>query len=101
MSKKSWQLTRRTFLRGAGVAVGLPLLEAMMPQKLRAAEQEAPRRMACFYVPNGVSNAEWFPETDGPRYQLSPSLRVLEEFKSEFTVISGICHPKVEGGHSG
>lgn len=101
MSKKSWQLTRRTFLRGTGVAVGLPLLEAMLPGKLRAAEQKAPRRIACFYVPNGVCNSQWIPAADGPHDQLSPSHRVLEEFKNDFTVISGICHPKVEGGHSG
>ncbi len=101
MSKNSWQLPRRTFLRGAGVAMGLPLLEAMLPRQLCAAERETPRRLACFYVPNGVCNAEWIPDTAGPQYQLSPSLRVLDEFKDHFTVISGISHPGVEVGHAG
>jgi hypothetical protein len=98
MSKKTWHLTRRSFLRGAGVALGLPLLEAMIPERLQAAEKEIPRRLACFYVPNGVCNAEWIPETAGRDYQLSPSLRRLEEFKEDFTVISGICHPNIEVG---
>ncbi|OAI49991.1 hypothetical protein AYO44_06050 [Planctomycetaceae bacterium SCGC AG-212-F19] len=81
--------------------MGLPLLEAMVPVTLRAAEKDAARRLACFYVPNGVCNVEWIPETAGPRYQLSPTLRVLEDLKDDFTVISGMCHPNVEGDHSG
>lgn len=101
MSQQLRSLTRRTFLRGAGVALGLPLLEAMMPRSLRAGEAEPVRRMACFYVPNGVCNAEWIPAEAGSQYPLSPTLRVLEEFKEELTVISGICHSRVEGDHSG
>ena len=45
MSKKSWHLTRRTFLRGAGVSLGLPLLEAMTPRTMRAMENATPRRL--------------------------------------------------------
>lgn len=98
MSKKTWHLTRRSFLQGAGVALGLPMLEAMTPPRLQAAEKELPCRLACFYVPNGVCNAEWIPETAGRDYQLSPSLQRLEDFKDDFTVISGICHPNVDVG---
>jgi hypothetical protein len=102
---KSWRLSsRRTFLRGAGVAIGLPLLEAMAPagRRARAAEAvSAPRRMACFYVPNGVANVEWIPAAAGRDYELSPTLQVLKEFKDDFSVISGICHQDVEPGHAG
>lgn len=101
MSKKSWQVSRRTFLRGTGVALTLPLLEGMLSRTVSAAEKELPRRLVCFYVPNGVCNAEWIPAAAGPKSPLSPSLQVLKDFKDDFTVISGICHPHVEPGHAG
>ena len=60
-------LSRRTLLRGAGAALALPWLEAMMPGKVSAAESEgnapedSPLRMAALFVPNGVRQDMWTP----------------------------------------
>ncbi len=58
-------LSRRTFLRGAGVALGLPFLEAMTPAFAQSATAN-PVRLAWFYLPNGIDMRHWTPENDGP-----------------------------------
>ncbi len=101
---KSWHLSRRTFLRAAGISMGLPLLEGMTPVGRRAHAADAnalPRRLACFYVPNGVNNACWIPSTAGSNYELAPAHQPLQELREEFSIISGICHPDIESGHAG
>ena len=60
-------LTRRAFLRGAGAAIALPLLDAMTPA-LAAAATPVLRRLGFVYVPNGVIMDQWTPETDGPEF---------------------------------
>lgn len=105
----STRLSRRHVLRAAGAALTLPLLEAMIPriwgapstfQALKRSDVIQPRLLCC-YVPNGVNIMEWVPEASGPDYTLSPTLKVLEEHRSEFSVLSGLGHPASEGGHSG
>ncbi len=121
MKQKS--LSRRTVLRGLGACIGLPFLDAMVPTgsgPLGAASisgaytQDSksnfrpwknslgvqPRIIYC-YVPNGVNILEWIPKDSGKNYSLSPTLKVLEEFKQDFTVISGMGHPNSKGGHAG
>lgn len=94
-------LHRRSFLRGTGVALALPALEAM-PRPVQASDQQSgPARMLAIYVPNGVNIAKWVPETAGRNYQLSPTLKVLERHREHFTVLSGLGHPNSKGGHSG
>ncbi|KFE66822.1 DUF1552 domain-containing protein [Hyalangium minutum] len=92
--KKSWELSRRTFLRGAGTLMALPVLEAMAPSLARAqtAGQPSPRRMMAFFVPNGMYPAEWYPTTSGENYTLSPLLSPLESYKSDFLVLSGLAN---------
>ncbi len=87
-------LTRRTVLRGAGVALSLPWLEC------RAQERDAPRRMLLVANNLGVLPKPFFPEGAGKGYALSPYLSELKEFREEFTVFSGLSHPGVSGGHS-
>ena len=55
MARKSWHLHRRTFLRGTGAAIALPLLDSMSAAADRKADDQLPRRMCCFYFPFGVS----------------------------------------------
>jgi hypothetical protein len=101
--QKSWHLSRRTFLRAAGITIGLPVLEGMIPGgRLAAAAEknEAPRRLACFYVPNGVNNASWIPSTTGRNYVLATTHQPLSELRDEFSIISGIGHSSVEAGHA-
>ena len=91
-------LTRRTFLRGAGVTLALPLLEAMTPLRAQAAAT-APRRMICINTTLGLHTPNLFPEQSGKDYALTPYLEPLAEFRKDFTVFSGLSHPEVDGGH--
>jgi hypothetical protein len=94
-------LDRRTFLRGTGVALALPLLEAMRPLA-RAAEQSSPavkRRMVCINTPLGMYPGSFFPATSGAEYELSPYLEVVGDYRDDFTVISGLSHPDVGPTH--
>ena len=93
-------LTRRRFLRGAGVALALPLLESARPAFARDTESPTPRRMLLISNNLGVLPKQFFPETPGRDYELSPYLQDLAEFRNDFTVISGLSHPDVDGGHS-
>jgi hypothetical protein len=97
----SKMIARRTFLRGTGVMLGLPLLEAMgrvLPTaspKARAAataasEVQAPVRMACLYFPNGVWEKTWFPKEAGANYELPFALEPLAAHKQEMLVFSGL-----------
>ena len=88
-------ISRRTILRGMGTAIALPWLEAMAPTTLRAASAagpmaaEAPRRMAFFYVPNGVHMPDWTPK-GGPALELPEILRPLGSFKDDLLVLTGL-----------
>lgn len=73
------QMPRRTFLRGLGTTVALPLLDAMIPAFSRAASTKAPCRMAFVYVPNGIIMDAWSPKTEGESSRLPDLLpRILE-----------------------
>jgi hypothetical protein len=96
-------ITRRTFLRGAGVCLGLPLLEAMLPARIRAAGTAAvtaPQRFVAINIPLGFLPANFFPQNPGTEYGLSPYLQLGESLRKDFTVFSGVSHPGVDGGHS-
>ena len=89
-----WLLSRRHFLRGVGTAMALPLLDAMTPRRVAAAEAAAkPRRSVFVYIPNGVNGMTWQVTKPGRGYELSPALRPLEKLRDEFTVFSGLHHP--------
>lgn len=100
-------LSRRSFLRAAGILLSLPLLDAMSPVFARAAERadEAgtpggkPRRMLGICNNLGLLPDNFFPKTTGRDYELSPYLDVLKEHRNDFTVFSGVSHPDVDGGH--
>ena len=93
-------LTRRRFLRGAGVALALPLLESVRPAFASDTESPTPRRMLLISNNLGVLPRQFFPKASGRDYELSPYLQDLIEFRNDFTVISGLSHPDVDGGHS-
>lgn len=95
-------LNRRTFLRGAGVALGLPFLDSMMPRRARAASGAVPdvRRLLTICSPLGIHTPYLFPEKAGKDYELTRYLEPLADHREKFTVISGIHHPDVDGGHS-
>jgi hypothetical protein len=91
MPQPTWHLDRRTFLRGAGLMLPLPWLEAMANADQPA---ERPKRFCAFYFPYGVACSQWFPRTAGADYQLSPSLEPLAPHKSDISVFAGLSHPR-------
>ena len=78
-------ITRRTMLRGLGTAIALPWLEAMLPSSLFAASANVaqPRRMAFFYVPNGVMMPDWTPTSEGKDFALPSTLEPLKAVKDQ------------------
>lgn len=94
------KLARRTLLRGAGVALGLPLLDAMRPA-LAAPSSALPRRMAIVYVPNGIVMKEWKPAEVGANFSLGRILQPLAPFRQHLTMVSGLANHaavKAQGG---
>jgi len=92
-------LSRRTFLRGAGAAMALPLLEAMQPVHA-AGKADVPRRMVAIETNMGIVPQYFFPDKPGKHYALSPYLERLAKHRNQFTVFSGVSHPGVTGGHA-
>ncbi len=91
-------LTRRTALKGLGVSLAMPWLEAMQPgRSLAAAEVAAttvPNRMAFLFVPNGVNVAHWTPERTGFGFDLPSILQPLSNVQDDLLVLSGLTHDK-------
>jgi hypothetical protein len=83
-------LPRRTFLRGLGAAVALPLLDSMVPALRAASRLPKARRMGIIYVPNGVIMNQWTPKSEGTGFEWSPTLQPLDPFRSQVSVISGL-----------
>jgi Protein of unknown function (DUF1552) len=104
----STPLSRRKFLRGAGILLSLPLLDAMAPafatpsrRRLSAGATPGgkPRRMLGICNNLGLLPDSFFPANAGRDYTLSPYLEVLREHRNDFTIFSGVSHPDVDGGH--
>jgi hypothetical protein len=97
---RNWQLSRRTFLRGTGAALALPLLDAMAPSIASAAAvatrpasgaaKQAPVRLACLFFPNGVWKETWFPKKPGTEYELPFALEPLKAHRNDFNILSGL-----------
>ena len=85
-------IARRTFLKGAGVTIGLPFLEAMTPALARSAGpgKHSPTRVSYIYVPNGRIMGKWTPATEGAGYAMTPSLEPLAAFRDDMLVLSGL-----------
>ncbi|MDP7692987.1 MAG: DUF1552 domain-containing protein, partial [Vicinamibacterales bacterium] len=89
-------LPRRTFLRGVGATLALPLLDGMVPalSALSGPPSTAASpvsRLFVGYVPNGVIMDKWTPTAEGGSFELPATLRPLEPFKDQLTVVSGLA----------
>src|SRR4051794_38210149 len=97
-------LSRRTFLRGAGITMALPFLEAMLPvfstASARAVEVAVPRRMVAIETNMGIMPQFFFPEKAGSDFALTPYLEKLAAHRANMTVFSGVSLPGVTGGHA-
>jgi hypothetical protein len=95
-------LHRRDMLRGLGITVGLPLLDAMVPALTALANTPAApvKRFACAYMGNGAQMAQWTPATEGALV-LSPTLAPLEPVKNQVFVMSGLDQLAAESRNDG
>ncbi len=82
-------LPRRTFLRGMGVALALPMLDAMTPALTPAAKPVV--RLGFVYVPNGVILDKWTPVAEGANFEFKSTLKSLEPFRERLLVLSGLA----------
>lgn len=82
--------SRRTFLRGLGACVALPMLESLLPGRANADEATPPKRLLYYYVPNGFNMNTWAPSGTGTDYTLSPMLASLEPHKEDLLILSGL-----------
>lgn len=104
MADKSWHLQRRTFLRGAGVSMALPFMNAMAVGTESQALNELPKRAAFIFFPNGVSLPPkkdpqhedwfWFPKGEGRDFEFRTSQAALNPLRDKLSVISGLSHPQ-------
>ncbi len=103
-------ISRRTALKGLGVSIALPFLDAMTPvlsaapvrRRLGlAAPASAPKRMAFFYVPNGVNMRQWQPAVEGASFTLPKTLEPLAPFKNDLLVLSGLTADKARPNGDG
>jgi hypothetical protein len=94
-------LARRSFLRATGITLMLPWLDAMMPGFARGAvaRTRPPRRFVGVSNSLGLHGPHLFPTQAGRDYELSRYLKTLGDLRGDFTVISGVSHPHVTGGH--
>jgi hypothetical protein len=84
-------LSRRAFLRGVGVSLALPLLDAGDPAAPASGPTQAPVRLGFFYVPNGVVMANWKPKATGTEFDFPEILRPLQPLKQRVTVLSDLA----------
>src|SRR5262245_2456902 len=94
-------LSRRTLLKGTGVALALPALDLMASPFARASSSTSrPRRFLAINQNLGVLPDLFFPADGGRDYMPSPYLQLLEEHRQDFTVMSGVSHAGVDGSHT-
>jgi hypothetical protein len=87
---KKMSLPRRTFLRGLGATLALPLLDGMIPAF--AATGKPVRRLSVAYVPNGIQMERWIPAADGTGFELTPILQPLAPFRDRMLIVTGLAN---------
>jgi hypothetical protein len=91
-------LPRRTFLRGVGATLALPLLDAMVPAMSALSQTAAApvRRLGFVYIPNGAIMDQWTPAAEGKGFELSPIMKSLEPHRDRLTVVSNLASRPAE-----
>src|SRR5262245_46052086 len=87
-------LARRTFLRGVGATLALPLLDGMVPalSALRNTAAKPVARLGIVYVPNGIFMRQWTPDGDATALAMTPTLEPLAPFKDRMILVSGLSN---------
>ena len=86
------KIQRRALLQATGISLALPWLEAFAASPKRLSVDQPPRRMVCICAPLGLHPDNFFPQETGKNYKLSPYLELLEDYRDDMTVISGLAH---------
>ena len=86
------KIQRRSFLNATGITLALPWLETLAASPKRLSVDQPPRRMVCICAPLGLHPDNFFPQETGKNYKLSPYLELLEDYRDDMTVISGLAH---------
>jgi hypothetical protein len=96
------QIPRRTFLRGAGAALALPWLEAMMPPLMARQRAAAvpPPRLGFVYIPHGVIMNQWTPAAAGAAFEFTPILQPLEPYRNALVVVSNLTRAAAVDNHA-
>ena len=84
-------LPRRTFLRGLGATLALPLLDSMAPALAATPAAQSPTRLSVVYVPNGMIMDQWTPTAVGSQYRLTKIMEPLAPFRDDMLVMSGLA----------
>ena len=92
-------MQRRTFLRGVGVTLGLPLLDAMAPALLRGQSARRPvHRLGFMYAPNGANPWKFMPSGEGTAFEFSPTLQPLTDFREYLFIPSQLANNESHDG---
>jgi hypothetical protein len=96
-------LPRRTFLRGMGVTLAVPLLDAMVPALSAIAKTAANpvKRLGFVYIPNGANMSAWTPKGEGRTFELTNVMSALEPFRDRITVLSGLANKPADAWGDG
>src|SRR5213080_5021949 len=101
MTPQAHKLSRRTFLRGVGVTMGLPWLESIPVGGSESAAHTSssghPQRFAALFMGNGISPKNWWAKGSGADMQLSKSLEPMAPFRSRLNVVSGLFNKNATG----
>jgi hypothetical protein len=89
ITKKS--LPRRTFLRGLGTTLALPLLDSMIPALAVAGTAKPIIRLGFVYHPVGMILNKWMPQTEGTGFEITPTMKALEPFRENMVVLTGLA----------
>src|SRR5258707_15640474 len=94
-------LSRRTFLRAAGVTVALPLLESMDPAQtpLNRTAASPKSRLGRIYIPHGATMDHWTPATEDANFEFSEILKPLEPVPDHVSEVPGLAHPQARPTH--
>ncbi len=84
-------MARRTFLRGMGTVVALPLLDSMIPAIAGTSGARSPIRMGFVYVPNGIIPKDWLPQSEGSAFEFMPTMKPLESMRDKILVVSNLA----------
>ena len=103
MKKNSWHLDKRTFLKGSGIALALPFMNAMAVGAEEKAVKSLPKRAAFIFFPNGLSlppekddqheDWYWYPKGEGRNYEFRKIQQALNPYLEDITVIEGLSNP--------